>query len=89
MVCSVASFVELQSTGPLCFVTWGYSCCSLWLLPISNRVSFNCYLELVLILILILWDEIPCAGGKKFNLLADSDASSLMHIIGSALNGKL
>jgi hypothetical protein len=52
MDCSLASFVELQSRSPFCLVSSCYSCCSLrLLLPISKRVSFYCYLELVLILI--------------------------------------
>jgi hypothetical protein len=53
---SVASLVELQSTGPICLsCLLFYSCCNLGrLLPISKRVSFNCYLELVIFLILIL-----------------------------------
>jgi hypothetical protein len=53
---SVASLVQLQSTGPICLsYLLFYSCCNLGrLLPISKRVSFNRYLELVLFLILIL-----------------------------------
>jgi hypothetical protein len=40
---SVDSLGELQSTGPICLVSSCYSCCSLRLLPISKRVSVNCY----------------------------------------------
>jgi hypothetical protein len=52
IICSVASFVELQSTYPFCLGSSCYSCCILVrMLPISKRVRLFCYLELVLIMI--------------------------------------
>jgi hypothetical protein len=63
IICSVASFFKLQSTGLICLGSSCYSCCTaVRLLPISKRVSLLSYPQLVLISIS------PLGQSMSFNM---------------------